>query len=79
MTQVANKKPLAEHTKVLGGVVEKLKLEALARMLWMIPALAAVSLLVVVEEEAHTLHSPFYVAAAAEVEDALLCAIMLLF
>lgn len=72
MTQASNKKPLAEHARVVGVVVAKLKLEALARMLWMTPALAATSLLVAVEGEAHILHSPFFVAAV-EVEAASRC------
>jgi hypothetical protein len=58
----------------LGVVVAKLKLEALARMLWMILAVAATSLLVAVEEEPHTLHSPFFVAAVeVEVACCVLC------
>lgn len=70
MIQAANMTPLAEHARVLGDVVAKLKLklkltlepEALARMLWMIPA--------------HSLHSPFFVAAV-EAEAASLCAMLL--
>jgi hypothetical protein len=44
----------------------------------MIPAVAAASLLVTVPEEAHTLHSPFFVAAVeVEVGAASLCAMLL--
>jgi hypothetical protein len=84
MTQAVNKTPLAEHARVLGGVVAKLELEleleheleALARMPWMISVVAAASLLVMVEEEARSLHSPFFVAEV-EVEAASLCAMLL--
>jgi hypothetical protein len=76
MTQAANKNPSAEHARAMGAAVGKLKLEALARMLWMIPAVAAANLQEAVEEEAQYLHLPFFVVEV-EVEAASLCAIML--